>query len=192
MKKKLVINTGSSRSEIYVGESLKNISDYAAGRNTVIVTDTTVYSLYGSIFKDYKKIVIGEGEDNKTLPTLEYIYEKLISFSADRNTLLIGVGGGIVSDITGFAASTFMRGIPYGFVSTTLLSQVDAGVGGKNGINFNNIKNMIGTINQPEFVIADTSLLKTLPEKEIISEWGSLLSMFFLMEMMQKMFWKVL
>ena len=180
MKKKLVINTGSSRSEIYVGESLKNISDYAAGRNTVIVTDTTVYSLYGSIFKDYKKIVIGEGEDNKTLPTLEYIYEKLISFSADRNTLLIGVGGGIVSDITGFAASTFMRGIPYGFVSTTLLSQVDAGVGGKNGINFNNIKNMIGTINQPEFVIADTSLLKTLPEKEIISGMGELVKHVFL------------
>ena len=180
MKQKLVIDTGTNRSEIIIGETVRNISKYTAGRKTVIVTDATVDSLYGSAFDDYKKIIIGEGEENKTLSTIEYIYEKLLSFSADRNTLLIGVGGGIVSDITGFAASTFMRGIPYGFVSTTLLSQVDAGVGGKNGVNFSSIKNMIGTINQPEFVIADTDLLSTLPEEEIISGMGELVKHVFL------------
>ena len=180
MKHKLLIDTGTARSEIYVGETVKNISEYTAGRNTVIITDATVNSLYGNAFDNYKKIIIGEGEQNKTLSTAEYIYEKLISFSADRNTLLIGIGGGIVSDITGFAASTFMRGIPYGFVSTTLLSQVDAGAGGKNGVNFRNIKNMIGTVNQPEFVIADTDTLATLPDSEIISGMGELVKHIFL------------
>ena len=180
MEQKLIIDTGTTRSEIIVGETIRNLSKYTSGRNTVIVTDATVDSLYGSAFSDYKKIVIGEGEDSKTLATVEYIYEKLLSFSTDRNTLLIGAGGGIVSDITGFAASTFMRGIPYGFVSTTLLSQVDAGVGGKNGVNFRNLKNMIGTINQPEFVIADTELLSTLPEEEIISGMGELVKHVFL------------
>ena len=180
MKHNLLIDTGTARSEIFVGESIKNISDYTDGRNTVIITDAAVDSLYGSSFDNYKKIIIGEGEKNKTLSTVEYIYEKLISFSADRNTLLIGIGGGIVSDITGFAASTFMRGIPYGFVSTTLLSQVDAGAGGKNGVNFKSIKNMIGIINQPEFVIADTETLATLPDMEIISGMGELVKHVFL------------
>ncbi len=180
MKQKLVVDTGSSRSEIFVGETVGNISEYAAGRNTIIITDKTVDSLYGKFFADYRKIIIGEGEENKTLSTLEYIYEKLTFFSADRNTLLIGIGGGIVTDITGFAASTFMRGIPYGFVSTTLLSQVDAGVGGKNGVNFRNIKNMIGTINQPEFVIADTQTLQSLPDVEIVSGMGELVKHVFL------------
>ncbi len=188
MTQELIINTGSSISKIYVGESLRNISEYTAGRNTVIITDSIVDSLYGSIFNNFNKIIIGEGEDNKNLSTLEYIYRKLIDYSADRNTFLLGIGGGIVTDITGFAASTFMRGIPYGFVSTTLLSQIDAGVGGKNGVNFNNIKNMIGTINQPEFVIADTETLQTLPEEEIYRVWVSLLSTFFLMEMILKIF----
>ena len=175
MAQELIINTGSSISRIYVGESLRNISEYTAGRNTVIITDSNVDSLYGRHFNNFNKIIIGEGEENKNLSTLEYIYKKLIDYSADRNTFLLGIGGGIVTDITGFAASTFMRGIPYGFVSTTLLSQIDAGVGGKNGVNFNSIKNMIGTINQPEFVIADTETLATLPEEEIISGMGELI-----------------
>ena len=174
MTEKLIVDTGQNRSEIFVGESLRNIEKYIHGRKAIIITDKTVNYLYGSSLDNYSKIIIGEGEGIKTLSTIEYIYEKLLSFSADRNTLLIGVGGGVVTDIAGFAASTFMRGIPYGFVSTTLLSQVDAGVGGKNGVNFNNIKNMIGTINQPEFVIEDTETLLTLPDEEIISGLGEL------------------
>jgi 3-dehydroquinate synthase len=180
MTEKLIVDTGQNISEVFVGESLRNIDKYVKGRKVVIVTDKTVNSLYGSSLDNYNKIIIGEGESVKTLSTIEYIYEKLISFSADRNTLLIGVGGGVVTDITGFAASTFMRGIPYGFVSTTLLSQVDAGIGGKNGVNFNNIKNMIGTINQPEFVIEDTETLLTLPEQEIRSGLGELVKHSFL------------
>ncbi len=174
MIKKLTVDTGCSVSEVFVGERISNIDKYSKGRKNIILTDPTVNNIYGGYFKNNEKIIIGEGEKIKTLSTVEYIYNELLSFGADRNTLLTGVGGGIVSDIAGFAASTFMRGISYGFFSTTLLSQVDAGVGGKNGVNFKNIKNMIGTINQPEFVVIDTKTLSTLPEYSIQSGMGEL------------------
>ncbi|MCJ7542222.1 MAG: 3-dehydroquinate synthase, partial [Desulfobacterales bacterium] len=87
---------------------------------------------------------------------------------ADRSTFIVGIGGGIVCDIAGFVASTYLRGVRFGFVSSTLLSQVDASVGGKNGVNFKDYKNMIGVFNQPEFVICDLNLLNTLPEKEVL------------------------
>ena len=91
-----------------------------------------------------------------------------MALGADRSTFIIGIGGGIVCDITGFVASIYLRGVRFGFVSSTLLSQVDASVGGKNGVNFKGYKNMIGVFNQPEFVICDLNLLKTLPKKEIL------------------------
>jgi 3-dehydroquinate synthase len=92
----------------------------------------------------------------------------LVSLRANRSSFIVGIGGGIVCDIAGFVASTFMRGVRFGFVATTLLAQVDASVGGKNGVNFNGYKNMIGVFNQPEFVICDLDLLKTLSEREIL------------------------
>ena len=85
---------------------------------------------------------------------------------ADRKTFILGVGGGIVTDVAGFAASIYMRGLPFGFVSTTLLGQVDASVGGKNGVNVDGYKNMAGTFTQPRFVVCDPALLRTLPERE--------------------------
>jgi 3-dehydroquinate synthase len=90
-----------------------------------------------------------------------------VRLNADRSTFLLGIGGGIVCDITGFVASTYMRGLRFGYVPTTLLAQVDASVGGKNGVNFDGYKNMVGVFNQPEFVVCDLSLLATLPPKEI-------------------------
>jgi len=114
--------------------------------------------LYKSYFSDFQIIEIGLGEKNKTIDTLSGIFEKLIEFEADRSTFILAIGGGIVCDVAGFAASVFMRGLRFGFISTTLLSQVDASVGGKNGVNFLRYKNMIGVFNQPEFVICDTSI----------------------------------
>ena len=89
-----------------------------------------------------------------------------MELEADRSSFIVGIGGGIVCDIAGFVASTYLRGVRFGFVSSTLLSQVDASVGGKNGVNFSGYKNMVGVFNQPEFVICDMNLLKTLPIKE--------------------------
>jgi 3-dehydroquinate synthase len=91
-----------------------------------------------------------------------------MGLEVERSSFIVGIGGGIVCDITGFVASTYLRGVRFGFVSTTLLSQVDASVGGKNGVNFGGYKNIIGVFNQPEFVICDLSLLGTLPGKEIL------------------------
>jgi 3-dehydroquinate synthase len=112
------------------------------------------------------KIVVKPGEASKSLNTASRIYDTLIRSEVDRNSFLLGIGGGIVCDLAGFIASTYMRGLPFGFVSTTLLSQVDASIGGKNGLNFKGYKNMIGVICQPDFVLCDPEMLKTLEPKE--------------------------
>jgi 3-dehydroquinate synthase len=93
----------------------------------------------------------------------------LIDLEADRTSFIVGVGGGLVTDLAGFVASTFMRGVPFGFVSSTLLGQVDASIGGKNGVNLDGFKNMVGVIRQPEFVWCDLDLLSTLDDQEYLS-----------------------
>jgi len=154
-------------SSIYVGESLKNLEKYLPSTQVIIITDENIKKYYQKYFPDVPIITIGTGEGIKTLATVETILKKLIHYSCDRSSFIVGIGGGIVCDIAGFAASTFLRGVNFGFVSTSLLSQVDASVGGKNGVNLDSYKNMVGVFNQPEFVICDIDLLNTLPEKEI-------------------------
>ena len=161
------INGGYGRSSIYVGERLKNLENYLPDSQAIIITDENIKKYYQKEFPDVPIITIGTGEGIKTLATIETILKKLIHFSCDRSSFIVGIGGGIVCDIAGFAASTFLRGVKFGFVSTSLLSQVDASVGGKNGVNLDSYKNMIGVFNQPEFVICDIDLLNTLPKKEI-------------------------
>ncbi|MBW1801195.1 MAG: 3-dehydroquinate synthase [Deltaproteobacteria bacterium] len=154
-------------SKIHVGERLQHADRYMPVEKSVIVTDRNVRELYHTLFPSCPVIEIGMGEKIKTLDTVRSIYDGFLSLEVDRSGFILGIGGGIVCDVTGFAASTYMRGIPFGFVSTTLLSQVDASVGGKNGVNFNGYKNMVGLFNQPDFVLCDMALLKTLPEKEL-------------------------
>lgn len=161
-------------SKIAVGESLKNIGKYVKGTKTVIITDKNLDHFYNLQFPQWDTIVIGTGEKIKTLETVEYIYKNLVELEIDRSCFIVGIGGGIVCDITGFAASTYMRGLGFGFVSTSLLSQVDASVGGKNGVNFHGYKNMIGVFNQPEFVICDPVMLKTLPQEERLSGFAEI------------------
>lgn len=161
------INGNLGCSTIYVGEHLKNIGKYLPDTRIVIITDENVKKHYQKDFPDVPVIAIGTGEKIKTLATVEFILKELIRYACDRSSFIVGIGGGIVTDITGFAASVFLRGIKFGFVSTTLLAQVDASVGGKNGVNLDAFKNMVGVFNQPEFVICDISLLNTLPEMEI-------------------------
>lgn len=153
-------------SEIIFSDVETVLSQRTASKRVVVITDSNVFDRYKSIIEKYEYIVIGLGEKIKKLETVESIYEKLISIAADRNTYIIGFGGGIVTDIAGFVASTYMRGVRFGFVATTLLSQVDASVGGKNGVNVGGYKNMAGVFNQPDFVICDVSLLDTLSDRE--------------------------
>ncbi len=161
---------GSSRvSKLIVGESYKNMEKYLPSSNVVIVADSNVYNLYHDNFPEYRTIKIDAGEKVKNLDTVSYIINELVEMEADRGLFLLGIGGGIICDITGFAASIYMRGVPFGFISTTLLSQVDASVGGKNGVNFKGYKNLVGVFNQPDFVICDPDMLKTLPDEEILN-----------------------
>lgn len=132
----------------------------------IIVTDARVHSNNLAFINSYERIVIGQGESSKTLVKVEEVYRQLLTMGADRSTFIVGMGGGIVSDITGFAASTYMRGVRFAFVPTTLLAQVDASIGGKNGVNLDGYKNIIGVFRQPEFVLCDPSLLSSLPDRE--------------------------
>jgi 3-dehydroquinate synthase len=146
---------------------LENLQRYIPVARPIILTDVNVGKLYPLDSMAAEVITIGTGEEIKTLDTVQDIYAQLLSIQADRSSFIVGMGGGIVCDIAGFVASTFLRGVRFGFVATTLLAQVDASVGGKNGVNFEGYKNMVGLFHQPEFVICDPQLLKTLPQKEI-------------------------
>ncbi len=174
--KLLEIHTNNSHtSKIFIGESYKNVTNYIDASQIVIITDTTIKALYPDFFHPYKVIEIKPGEKNKNLKTVEKIYEELMNLEVDRSSFILGFGGGVISDITGFVASTYMRGIRFGFVSTTLLSQVDASIGGKNGVNFNGYKNIIGVFNQPEFVICDLSVLSTLKRNDFKSGFAEII-----------------
>ncbi|HRS62802.1 MAG TPA: 3-dehydroquinate synthase [Spirochaetota bacterium] len=169
MQREIKITLENKVSRVFCGGSLSSLVDFAHPSKSVIVTDTNIYRYYGDKFSSYPVIILGTGEEIKNLSTVEYILKKMIQLHCTRKTTLIGIGGGIVSDIAGFSASIFMRGIPFGFVSTSLLSQVDASVGGKNGVNIDMTKNMAGVFSQPEFVICDHSMLATLPEEEYVN-----------------------
>jgi 3-dehydroquinate synthase len=172
--KTITIHTDSKNSKILIGERLSNLPNYIPPGKTIIITDENINRIYGKDFPKVPVISIGLGETHKTMKTLDAIFDKLVEFEADRSTFIVAVGGGIVCDVTGFAASIYMRGLRYGFVSTTLLSQVDASVGGKNGVNFGGYKNMIGVFNQPEFVLVDTAMLNTMEDKEYRSGFAEI------------------
>ena len=154
-------------SRVMIGEGIENIDKYLPRADVIIITDQDVYRYYNQVMPTDKVVRIGTGEKIKNFDTIAFILKELIKMEADRAVFILGIGGGIVCDISGFVASIYLRGVRFGFVSTTLLSQADAGIGGKNGVNFEGYKNMIGTFNQPDFIICDPVLLKTLPEKEI-------------------------
>ncbi len=166
--KTLEIHGKTGASTILVGERLQNLPQYIPATKAVIITDTNVKRLYQQHFPPHDIITIDTGEKIKNLDTVADIYQQLVALEADRSTFIVGLGGGIVCDITGYVASTYLRGVRFGFVSSTLLSQVDASVGGKNGVNFGGYKNIIGVFNQPEFVICDINLLHTLPVNELL------------------------
>ncbi len=172
--KTIEIRTDSRISRILVGEKLQNLAKYLPDTKTVIITDTNVSRLYKKYFPPCPVIEIGLGEKNKTIDTLNYIFGRFVEHEVDRSSFVVGIGGGIVCDVAGFAASVFMRGLKFGFVSTTLLSQVDASVGGKNGVNFEGYKNMVGTFSQPEFVICDSEMLKTLEKRQFVAGFAEI------------------
>ncbi|MEG0163377.1 MAG: 3-dehydroquinate synthase [Mucinivorans sp.] len=160
---------------ILVGQAKKLLKEQTGDRHVVVITDSNIYGIYSSLIDSYEHIVIAPGEENKTLRTVEIIHRQLLALHADRSTMIVGVGGGIVTDVTGFVASTYMRGVDFGFVATTLLAQVDAAIGGKNGVNLDGYKNIVGTFTLPQFVIADPEFLKTLPADQMQAAMGEVI-----------------
>ena len=176
--KTLNINLGDRSYPIYLGQKLLSDTEifhrHAKANTIAIVTNDIVAPLYLNILietlgKDKKiiPIVLPDGEAHKNLDTLNLIYEALLKNKAGRDVLLIALGGGVIGDICGFAAASFMRGVDFIQIPTTLLSQVDSSVGGKTGINHRLGKNMVGAFYQPKCVVADIDLLNTLPQREL-------------------------
>lgn len=156
----------NSSVDYYLSHGIAHLKKIADPKNAIIVTDENVYGHHEKRFKGWNTIVLKPGEDYKVQETVDAVIEQLITMEADRKTTLIGVGGGVVTDITGYAASVYMRGIPFGFVPTSILAMVDASIGGKNGIDVGVYKNMVGIIRQPKFILHDLVFLDTLPQPE--------------------------
>ncbi len=176
--KTLTVNSNDKVSQILIGKYDEIYQKVNIPSKTIYITDENVSNEYSDFLKEESVIVIKPGEVNKTLDTLDSVYNQLTEYKADRNSFIIGFGGGLVTDVAGFAASTFMRGIRFGFIPTSLLAMIDASIGGKNGVNHHRFKNMIGTFNQPDFVLMDSSFLRTLPQDEYISGMGEALKHF--------------
>jgi len=149
-------------------------------KNMVLVTNTTLKKLYGSLLKSWQKrlnfkiFVIPDGEEYKTIETWKNITEFFLKSRLDRKSIVIAFGGGVVGDVTGFACATYMRGIRYIQIPTTLLAMVDSSVGGKTGVNHTSGKNLIGCFHQPSCVWLDIKFLSTLPKREFIAGYAEL------------------
>ena len=173
----LELDLGERSYPIFIGTGLLDQPDllrpHIKGKRALIVSNEVVAPLYlhkikaalGEVQSDV--IVLPDGEHTKTLQTLSLIYDKLLEGRHERSSTLIALGGGVVGDITGFAAATYLRGVNFIQIPTTLLSQVDSSVGGKTGVNHPLGKNMVGAFYQPQCVLADTDVLASLPAREL-------------------------
>ena len=161
--------------DVYFDASFSMLSSIVDKESAILVTDENVFQKQKEKFSDWKTIVIPAGEANKNQQTVEKIIEQLMEYKADRQSFLVGVGGGVVTDIAGYAASVYMRGIRFGFVPASILGMVDASVGGKSGIDFGIYKNLIGIIRHPEFLLFDYSLLDSLPDEEWVNGFAEII-----------------
>ncbi len=175
----LNVDLGERAYPILIGENILSQADlilpHLAQKQVAIVTNTTVAPLYLDVLRTPLEaagvkcipVILPDGETYKTAETLNQIYTELLTHRCERKTTLIALGGGVIGDLTGYAAATYLRGVPFIQIPTTLLAQVDSSVGGKTGINHPLGKNMIGAFYQPRLVLADTLTLNTLPDREL-------------------------
>ncbi len=177
-RQEVKVELGERSYSIVIGSGILDagaIVPHLKERSAAIVTNTTVAKLYLEPLRESLEaegvrtvpIILPDGEEYKNWQTLNQLFDNLIANRCERNTALIALGGGVIGDIAGFAAASYLRGVPYIQAPTTLLAQVDSSVGGKTGINHPHGKNMIGAFYQPELVLADTKTLDTLPNREL-------------------------
>lgn len=186
--KKVIVNTALNRYPVFIGSNIfKHLSEltkkFSFPKRVFVILDKNVERIYGpyikKIINDFAAKIcflsLPASEKIKSFKTVSQIFTRLYEEKFGRDTLLIAIGGGTIGDVAGFAASTYMRGIPLIQIPTTLLSAVDSSIGGKTGINFKEAKNLIGTFYQPSSVMIDTNFMKSFPEEELISGLGEVI-----------------
>lgn len=181
--KKLTVNAKTKNYDITIKEGLiAEILDYLQqDKKKFLITNNTLEKLYPDLVSSFEnKIVIKDGEEYKNFETFEFIINELLKRKIERKDLILALGGGVVGDLAGFAASSVLRGVNFVQIPTTLLSQVDSSVGGKTGFNTKYGKNLIGAFYQPESVLIDTNFLKTLPVREIKTGLGEVVKYSFI------------
>jgi 3-dehydroquinate synthase len=156
----------NSSVDYYFANGISHLKEFVDVSNTILITDEHIYNAHTKRFKNWNTIVLKPGEEYKVQTTVDAVIEQLIEMGADRKTTLVGVGGGVITDITGYIASVYMRGVKFGFIPTSILAMVDASIGGKNGIDVGVYKNMVGVIRQPAFILHDMVFVNSLPEAE--------------------------
>jgi 3-dehydroquinate synthase len=169
------ISFSSQTVSYYFDASFEHLQKLVKADNTVVITDENIFKAHKKKFSNWRTIVLQPGEEYKVQATVDSIIEQLIALGADRKTVLVGVGGGVITDITGYVAGIYMRGLSFGFVPASILAMVDASIGGKNGIDVGIYKNMVGMIRQPSFLLYDYSLLKSLPKQEWINGFAEII-----------------
>ncbi len=172
-----VVETLFSGESVFIGydASFKNIDDYHAADKILVLTDENIFRLHSHKFKAYAVIVVDGTEKNKTQSTVDNIIVQMLELNIDKTWLLVGVGGGVITDMAGYVASIFKRGIKLGLSPTSILGMTDAAIGGKNGVNVGMYKNMVGTTYRPLFILYDFSFLDTLPTSEWINGFAEII-----------------
>lgn len=156
-------------------EPFDEITISCSKENAVVITDSNVYKYHKEKLDGFRLIIIAAGEENKKQVTADRIIDELLEMEVDKQTLIIGVGGGVVTDLAGYVAGIFKRGTRLALVPTTILGMVDAAIGGKNGVDVRMYKNMVGTVYQPELIVYDYSFLQTLPVKEWVNGFAEII-----------------
>lgn len=172
-KKKIDFSTTSTT--FYFDASFDYLEKITSKESTIILTDENIFAKNKMRFKGWQTIAIKAGEQYKNQATVDDVISQMINLGADRKTTLIGVGGGVITDMAGYIAGVYMRGISFGFVPTSILAMVDACIGGKNGVDVGVYKNMVGLIRQPSFLLYDYSLLKSLPKQEWVNGFAEII-----------------
>lgn len=173
--KKISYTFSNKTTQFYFDAEFSFLENLVDKDGAILITDENIYKAHKKKFSGWSAIVLNPGEEYKIQTTVDEVIEQLIAFEADRKTFLVGIGGGVITDLTGYVATVYMRGISFGFIPTSILAMVDAAIGGKNGIDVGVYKNIVGTIRQPEFLLYDFSFLKSLPQSEWINGFAEII-----------------
>ncbi|RYY66375.1 MAG: 3-dehydroquinate synthase [Chitinophagaceae bacterium] len=174
MRKETIVFSNKNAVYIFDG-TFSQLETVFPKEKIVLITDENVYSHHFKRFEGYQAIVLAPGEENKQQHTVDHIIQRLLELQADKQTVIVGVGGGVITDMAGYAAAIYKRGVRLVQVPTSILAIVDAAVGGKNGVDVGAYKNQVGTIYQPDYLLFDYSFLETLPREEWVNGFAEII-----------------